>query len=309
MDSTLLRSKALPTPKDNNLVKIAVEMTGKTPQLIEFNQKQPLSTIIQELCNYWNLIDADLYALRFNMEASRAFVSEQNRLEVKNGHVLQLGFSPGKITQSILDQLSPQSAHEDKIKAVQELAGYATDPTFTAEFTEKQGMKMLITYIENLETGKLSDQIIVHVLPVFVDLMDHGLTQWDVLEPTFIKRIAYYINSQSNAQDPRILQAALSILESIAHNSSNKYSIVEKELTIPNLAMHLQNTSPAIQQNTLALINALFLKADDSKRTATSKTINTRQIRNIIVMSIIQGIFMLNLFSFFRKLISVYFSN
>ena len=81
MDSTLLRSKALPTPKDNNLVKIAVEMTGKTPQLIEFNQKQPLSTIIQELCNYWNLIDADSYALRFNMEASRAFVSEQNRLE------------------------------------------------------------------------------------------------------------------------------------------------------------------------------------------------------------------------------------
>jgi engulfment/cell motility protein 1 len=62
-------------------------------------------------------------------------------------------------------------------------------------------------------------------------------------------------------------------------------------LTIPNLAMHLQNASAAIQQNTLALINALFLKADDSKRTAMSKTINSRQIRNTIVMSIIQGIF------------------
>nr|SVE85367.1 EOG090X02BW [Daphnia pulicaria] len=288
MDSTLLRSKALPTPKDNNVVKIAVEMAGKTPQLIELNQKQPLSTIIQDLCNYWNLIDAETYALRFNMEANRAFVSEQNRLDVKNGHVLQLGFSPGKITQSILDQLSPQSAHEDKMKAVQELAGHATDPTFTAEFTEKQGMKMLIAYIEHMETGKPSDQITALLLPAFVDLMDHGLTQWDVLEPSFIKKIAFYINSQASAQDPRTLQAALSILESIAHNSSTKYAIVEKELTIPNLAMHLQNASAAIQQNTLALINALFLKADDSKRTAMSKTINSRQIRNTIVMSIIQ---------------------
>jgi engulfment/cell motility protein 1 len=152
-------------------------------------------------------------------------------------------------------------------------------------------MKMLIAYIENMETGKPSDQITALLLPAFVDLMDHGLTQWDVLEPSFIKKIAFYINSQVSAQDPRTLQAALSILESIAHNSSTKYAIVEKELTIPNLAMHLQNASAAIQQNTLALINALFLKADDSKRTAMSKTINSRQIRNTIVMSIIQGIF------------------
>nr|SVE70295.1 EOG090X02BW [Daphnia similis]SVE70919.1 EOG090X02BW [Daphnia similis]SVE71550.1 EOG090X02BW [Daphnia similis] len=288
MDTTLLRSKAPQTPKDNSLVKIAVEMAGKPPQLIEFNQKQPLATIIQDLCNYWNLTDAETYALRFNTETSRAFVSEKNRLEVKNGHVLQLGFSPGKITQSILDQLSPQSSHEDKMKAIQELAGYATDPTFTAEFTDKLGMKTLIGYVENTESGKLSDQITVHLLPAFVDLMDHGLTQWDVLEPTFIKRIASFINNQSSAQDPRTLQAALSILESLAQNSSTKYGIVERELTIPNLAMHLQNTSPSIQQNTLALINALFLKADDSKRTAMSKTLNARQIRNIIVMSIIQ---------------------
>nr|SVE74057.1 EOG090X02BW [Daphnia barbata] len=286
MDTTLLRSKAPQTPKDNSLVKIAVEMAGKPPQLMEFNQKQQLSTIIQELCNYWNLTDSETYALRFDL--SRAFVSEKNRLEVKNGTVLQLVFSPGKITQSILDQLSPQSTHEEKMKAIQELAGYATDPTFTAEFTEKQGMKMLISYVETMESGKLSDQITVHLLPAFVDLMDHGLTQWDVLESTFIKRIASFVNNQSSAQDPRTLQAALSILESLVQNSISKYGIVEKELTIPNLAKHLQNALPSIQQNTLALINALFLKADDSKRTAMSKTINTRQIRNGIVMSIIQ---------------------
>nr|CAG4636831.1 EOG090X02BW [Ceriodaphnia reticulata]SVE72809.1 EOG090X02BW [Ceriodaphnia reticulata] len=288
MDTSLLRTKTPATPKDNNLVKIAVEMAGKPPQLIEFNQKQPLPTIIQELCNYWNLPDPETYALRFNTDASRAFVSDKNRMEVKNGHVLQLGFSPAKITQGILKLLSPQTLHEDKLKAIHELAGYATDPTFTAEFIDKQGLEMLIGYIENLESSKLSDQIGAHILPVFVDLMDHGLAQWDILEATFIRKIASYINNQSNAQDPRTLQAALSILESLVQNSTTKYTLVEKELTIPNLAMHLQNTSSAIQQNTLALINALFIKSDDSKRVAMSKTLNTRQIRNSIVMSIIQ---------------------
>ena len=148
---------------------------------------------------------------------------------------------------------------------------------------------MIIGYVENLENGKISDQIGALLLPAFVDLMDHGLTQWDILESTFIKKIASFINNQSNAQDPRTLQAALSILESLVQNSTTRYSLVEKELTIPNLSMHLQNSSPAIQQNTLALINALFSKADDSKRMAMSKTLNTRQIRNSIVMSIIQG--------------------
>ena len=289
MDTSLLRSKAPATPKDNNLVKIAVEMAGKPPQLIEFNQKQPLPAIIQELCNYWNLPDPETYALRFNNEASRAFVSDKNRMEVKNGHVLQLGFSPAKITEGIVKMLSPQSVYDDKLKAVHHLVVYATDPTFTAEFVDKQGMEMIIGYVENLENGKISDQIGALLLPAFVDLMDHGLTQWDILESTFIKKIASFINNQSNAQDPRTLQAALSILESLVQNSTTRYSLVEKELTIPNLSMHLQNSSPAIQQNTLALINALFSKADDSKRMAMSKTLNTRQIRNSIVMSIIQG--------------------
>lgn len=177
---------------------------------------------------------------------------------------------------------------EEKLKAAQELSGHCNDPTFAAEFTEKRGMEVLITYVETMEAGKFADQINANILPSFVDLMDHGLTQWDVLEPAFIKKIAGLINNHSNVQDARTLQAALSILESLVLQSA-KYSAVEKELTIPNLAMHLQNPSPAIQQNALALINALFLKADDAKRLAIAGTLNVRQIRNSIVMNIITG--------------------
>ena len=289
MEAAGLRAKVPLTPKDNNLVKIAVEMTGKTAQLIEFNQKQPLTTIIQELCNYWNLPEPETYALRFNLDTTRAFVSEKNRMDMKNGYVLQLSMSPSKITQNILKHLAPQALLEDKLKAAQELASYAADPCFAIEFTDKQGMEMLTNYIENMESGKTSDQIGAFLLPAFVDLMDHGLTQWETLEAQFIKKVASFINNQMISTDPRTLQAALSILESIVHTSNAKYVLVERELTIPNLAMHLQNSSAAIQQNTLALINALLLKAEDSKKAAICKTLNTRQIRNLIVMSIIQG--------------------
>lgn len=43
----------MPAIKDTNVVKIAVEMTDHVPQLISFNQKQPLAAIIQDLCNGW----------------------------------------------------------------------------------------------------------------------------------------------------------------------------------------------------------------------------------------------------------------
>nr|CAG4649148.1 EOG090X02BW [Scapholeberis mucronata]SVE93490.1 EOG090X02BW [Scapholeberis mucronata] len=289
MEQGLLRTKTVPTPKDNSLVKIAVQMAGKPPQLIEFNQKQPLNIIIQELCNYWNLPEPETYALRFNLDNTRAFVSEKNRMDVKNGCVLELGLSPARITQGILKLLSPPSPQEDKLKGALELAIYATDPAFAVDFVDKQGMEMLIGYFENMESGRVLDPVGGQLLSAFVDLMDHGLTLWDMLELTFIKKVASFINNQTNVQDARALQAALSILESLTNNSSTKYVLVDRELTIPNLAMHLQNTSPAIQQNTLALINALFLKADDTKKIAMSKTLNTRQIRNAIVMSIIQA--------------------
>lgn len=285
MDQRLLRPKALPA-KDNSIVKIAVEMSGLSPQLIEFNQKQPLSKIIVELCNNWNLTEPELYALKFNMEANKRFVSEKNRLEVKNGYVLQLGFSPVKLIPEIISRFK---MHPDEIlKAAQELGVLCNDITFCTEFIEKQGLEHLINLIEATENAKSKDPIMAALLPAFVDLMDHGITQWDILEAPFIKKIASLINNQTSAQDPRTLQASLSILESLVFNS-NKYPQVDKELTIPNLAMHLQNSSPAIQTNALALINSLFLKADDFKRSSIAATLNVRQIRNSFVVNIIQG--------------------
>lgn len=130
---------------------------------------------------------------------------------------------------------------------------------------------------------------LAYSLQSFVELMDHGIVSWDILEIPFINKVASYVNNQSVSLDTNIIEAALSILENIVLNSSGKYAQVEKEVTFPNLVMHLQSTSPQIQQNAIALINALFLKADTSKRRAVSATLQSKQVRNVFLTNVIKS--------------------
>lgn len=78
-------------------------------------------------------------------------------------------------------------------------------------------------------------------------------------------------------------------MESIVLNSTAKYSLVEKEVTVPNLVMHLQSPSVVTQQNAIALINALFIKAETNKRKAIAATLTSKQVRNVILTNIIQS--------------------
>ncbi|GFG38195.1 hypothetical protein Cfor_03800 [Coptotermes formosanus] len=275
----------MPAMKDSNIVKIAVEMAQQVPQLIEFNQKQPLAAIIQELCNGWGLSDPDQYALQFSENNNQNYITEKNRNEIKNGSVLRLTHSPSTTAHDILQKLNT-GTNEEKLNALQKLSKLSTDMTFALEFINKQGLALIISIIEG---GKCKGNMLAYSLISFVELMDHGIVSWDILESPFINKVASYVNNQSVAQDPKVVQASLSILENIVLNSSGKYGQVEKEVTFPNLVMHLQSQNPVIQQNAIALINALFLKADNSKRKAIAATLSSKQVRNVILTNVIQS--------------------
>lgn len=140
-----------------------------------------------------------------------------------------------------------------------------------------------------MEGGKYKGNTLAYSLQSFVELMDHGIVSWDILEVPFISKVASYVNNQSITQDTSIIEASLSILENIVLNSTGKYGQVEKEVTFPNLVMHLQCMSPQIQQNAIALINALLLKADLLKRRTVSATLQSKQVRNVFLTNIIQS--------------------
>ncbi|PSN54595.1 Engulfment and cell motility protein 1 [Blattella germanica] len=276
----------MPAMKDANIVKIAVEMVAQVPQLIEFNQKQPLAAIIQELCNGWGLSEPDQYALQFSESNNENYITEKNRNEIKNGSVLKLTQSPSTTAHDILQKLN-NGTGDDKLPALTKLSKLSTDMTFALEFINKQGLALIISHIEG---GKCKPgNTLAYSLISFVELMDHGIVSWDILESPFINKVASYVNNQAVTQDAKVVQASLSILENIVLNSSGKYGQVEKEVTFPNLVNHLQSQNPVIQQNAIALINALFLKADIAKRKAIAATLSSKLVRNVILTNIIQS--------------------
>ena len=130
--------------------------------------------------------------------------------------MLRLDSSPTKICQRILLALANPSV-EGRAKAAAELAALSHDPPLAAEFIESKGLDALMGLFE---TGKLAELPVGHLLSAFVDLMEHDVAQWEMVQPVFIGRTASLVTNQSTAQDPRTLQAALSILENLVNPPS-----------------------------------------------------------------------------------------
>lgn len=263
--------------KDSTILKIAVEMLNapdKVPQLIEFDQSQPLSSIIQLLCKSWGLPDPVNYDLQFSESNNQNYITEKNRNEIKNGSVLRLEQSPAKTVQDILAKINTGTEAE-QIAALMKLSTVSSDITFALEFINKKGLSLIIN---NIETGKFKGNCLKYALVTFVELMDHGIISWDILENQFINKVVSFVSNQATAQDPKIIQSCLSILENIVLNSSGKNSHVEKEITIPSLISHLENQDRIIQQNAIALINAIFSKADLTKRKTIAATLCSKQV-------------------------------
>ncbi|XP_064483752.1 engulfment and cell motility protein 1-like [Ornithodoros turicata] len=273
----------MPANKDGHIVKIAVEMADQVPQLIEFDQQRPLTAIIQDLCNHWAITDSDQYSLRFS-DNTQSYITEKNRNEIKNGYVLRLTPSPTKTAQEILEKLRNGTLEERRM-ALSNLVKLSSDYTFALEFINKQGHQLLVSIIEG---GNYTGEHLALTLQSFVELMDHGIVFWDILEPKLIGKVANQVNTNM-PQDSRTLQASLSILESLVLNSSSRYSMVDQQITLPNLIVHIQSGSAEIQQSAIALINALFLKAESlTKRKTLAATLSSRHIRDVILTTVLQ---------------------
>ncbi|XP_031709824.1 engulfment and cell motility protein 1 isoform X2 [Anarrhichthys ocellatus] len=124
-------------------------------------------------------------------------------------------------------------------------------------------------------------------LTAFVELMDHGIVSWDTFSVAFIKKIASYVNK--SAMDTAVLQRSLAILESMVLNSQDLYHKVAQEITIGQLIPHLQGTDQDIQTYTIAVINALFLKAPEEKRQEMAHILAQKQLRSIILSNVIRS--------------------
>ncbi|XP_070798015.1 engulfment and cell motility protein 2 isoform X2 [Pituophis catenifer annectens] len=251
----------MPPPPD--IVKVAVEWPGANAQLLEFDQKRPLVSIIKEVCDGWSLPNPEYYTLRY-ADGAQLYITEQTRGDIKNGTILQLAVSPSRAARQLMDR-TQSSTLEGCLEAMKELAKLSADITFATEFINMDGIAVLTRLVEG--SSKLLShygEMLAFTLTAFLELMDHGLVSWDTVSISFIKQIAGYVSQPT--VDVSILQRSLAILESMVLNSQALYQKIAEEITVGQLLSHLQVSNQEIQTYAIALINALFLKAPEDKR-------------------------------------------
>ncbi|XP_040024489.1 engulfment and cell motility protein 3-like isoform X1 [Gasterosteus aculeatus] len=251
-------------PQQKDIVKIAIQMPGAYPQLIQLDQKKPLSAVIKEVCDGWNLPGPDNYALQY-ADGVQTYITESNRLDIKNGCILRLTKAPGRCAEDLYKgiQSSDSGVRCDSLK---ELAKVSTDVTFAQEFISRDGHLLLVKIVEDANE---SNVIMTHTLSGFMELMDHGIVSWENLSSVFIKKIASFVNAKLT--DASIQQVSLDILESMVLSSHSLFLEVKQEITMERLIAHLQVTNQQIQTKAMALLMALLQTAGDTERQSVNK--------------------------------------
>ncbi|CAJ1051708.1 putative engulfment and cell motility protein 2-like [Xyrichtys novacula] len=267
---------------ETDIVKVAIEWPGANAQLIEMDQKRPLSSIIREVCDGWSLSGSEQFALRY-ADGPQLYITEQSRGDIKNGTILRLAISPARAARQLLERIQSHGI-DARLEALKELAKLSADPTFATEFINMEGIGTLARLVES---GTHFGEMLAFTLTAFLELMDHGIVSWDLISLSFIKQIAGYVNQPM--VDVSILQRSLAILESMVLNSHSLYHRVAQEITVGQLIGHLQVSNQEIQTYAIALINALFLKAPEDRRQEMASTLAQKHLRSIILNHVIRG--------------------
>ncbi|KAK2838387.1 hypothetical protein Q7C36_013201 [Tachysurus vachellii] len=270
---------AFKMPQQKDIVKIAIQMPGAYPQLIQLDQKKPLTSVIKEVCDKWNLPGPENYALQY-ADGAHTYITESNRLDIKNGSILRLTKAPSRCADDLFKGV--QSSDPDvRCDSLKQLAIISTDVTFAQEFISRDGHSLLVRIVEDANEAPL---IMTHTLTAFMELMDHGIVSWENLSSVFIKKIAGFVNAK--VMDTSIQQVSLDILESMVLSSSSLFHKIREEITLERLISHLQ---VQLQTKAMALLMALLLTAGDADRQDLFAFLEKKNLRQYIHKNIIHS--------------------
>ncbi|XP_059917625.1 engulfment and cell motility protein 3 isoform X1 [Gadus macrocephalus] len=269
-------------PQQKDIVKIAIQMPGAYPQLIQLDQKKPLSAVIKEVCDGWNLSGPDNHALQY-ADGVQMYITESNRLDIKNGCILRLTKAPGCCAEDLYKGI--QSADSGvRCDSLKQLANVSTDVTFAQEFISRDGHVLLVKIVED---GNESPLIMTHTLTSFFELMDHQIVSWENLSSVFIKKIASLVNAK--VCDASIQRVSLALLESMVQSGRALYLLVKQEVTLERLLAHLQVANQQIQTKAMALLMALLQTAGDADRQELFAFLSKKNLRQYIYKNIIHS--------------------
>ncbi|XP_077862493.1 LOW QUALITY PROTEIN: engulfment and cell motility protein 1-like [Saccoglossus kowalevskii] len=96
------------------------------------------------------------------------------------------------------------------------------------------------------------------------------------------------VNNRNSTIDATILQKSLAILESIILNSSDLYQIASQETTFSNLIPHLKMNNTEVQQNCIALMNAMCIRAPVEKKKKLKAELSSREVRTVLLEKVVR---------------------
>ncbi|ETE63681.1 Engulfment and cell motility protein 3 [Ophiophagus hannah] len=243
-------------PPSKDVVKIAVQMMGAIPQLIELNQY---------------------------VDGQQAYITELNRGEIKNGSILQLTTAPDQEAAKLHGGIQSNSV-DVKTNSLKKLASLSRDVAFAQEFISRNGLNQLFSIVEeDNNTG----EILAYTLKAFVELMEHDFVSWETLSPTFIKKIVSYINI--SPLDASIQQISLAILENMVPTSRALFELVKQQVTLDRLIALLQVMNTQLQLKAMALLIALLLNAGEAERRDMMNYLGEKNLRQFIHKNIVHA--------------------
>ncbi|XP_036424115.1 engulfment and cell motility protein 3 isoform X1 [Colossoma macropomum] len=269
-------------PQQKDIVKIAIQMPGAYPQLIQLDQKKPLSAVIKEVCDKWNLSGPENFALQY-ADGVQTYITESNRLDIKNGSILRLTKAPGRCAEDLYKGIQ-SSDPGVRCESLKELASVSTDITFAQEFISRDGHSLLVQIVEDAHEVPL---VMLHTLTAFMELMDHGIVSWENLSSVFIKKVVGFVNGK--LLDASIQQVSLDIMESMVLSSSSLFQQIRKEITLDQLISHLQVSNQLLQTKAMALLMALLQTAGETDRQELFAFLEKKNLRQYIYKNIIHS--------------------
>ncbi|XP_017579849.1 engulfment and cell motility protein 3 isoform X1 [Pygocentrus nattereri] len=269
-------------PQQKDIVKIAIQMPGAYPQLIQLDQKKPLSAVIKEVCDKWNLSGPENFALQY-ADGVQTYITESNRLDIKNGSILRLTKAPGRCAEDLYKGIQSSDSGV-RCESLKELAAVSTDITFAQEFISRDGHSLLVQIVEDANEVPM---VMLHTLTAFMELMDHGIVSWENLSSVFIKKLVSFVNGK--LLDASIQQVSLDIMESMVLSSSSLFHQIRKEITLDQLISHLQVSNQLLQTKAMALLMALLQTAGETDRQDLFAFLEKKNMRQYIYKNIIHS--------------------
>ena len=268
------------TSGKHDRVKVAIQpdqarQPNVQPLLMDFEHSIPLTTILKDVCTRWEIPNHERFSFSYTQtgkDAKRSgkfgYVTEENRLELKNGDILCITLAPSYQAQDIYDKV--HSGNRRSV-GIAELTSLSQDYTFAVEFISLKGGNGIQSLLSMVEQASFESQEekkdLANVLGAFQELMEHGVVSWDTVGEKFVKKVINFLNlcRDHNKYHPLVVTRCLGVLESIVSTNTEFYGTVVRDVPPHSLIAFIEIGSLDVINYSLSLINALILKSQNQR--------------------------------------------